>query len=162
MRATLLYGAGDVRVENVPDPKLIEPTDALLTVSRACICGSDLWPYKLSEPIPTGRRMGHEAIGVVQDVGSSVRTIKRGDVVVMPFAFSDGTCDFCHEGLHTSCVHGGFFGTVEVPGAQAEALRLPPADGAPVAPPGRADDARMAALLSLSGVVGTGPPAGPG
>ena len=156
MRATLLYGAGDVRVENVPDPKLIEPTDALLTVSRACICGSDLWPYKLSEPIPTGRRMGHEAIGVVQDVGSSVRTIKRGDVVVMPFAFSDGTCDFCHEGLHTSCVHGGFFGTVEVPGAQAEALRVPLADGTLVALPSRADDARMASLLSLSDVMGTG------
>src|SRR2546428_3823763 len=136
MRATLLYGAGDVRVENVPDPKLIEPTDALLTVSRACICGSDLWPYKLSEPIPTGRRMGHEAIGVVQDVGSSVRTIKRGDVVVMPFAFSDGTCDFCHEGLHTSCVHGGFFRTVEAPGAPRQGLRVPPADRAPVQLPG--------------------------
>src|SRR2546422_10995127 len=156
MRATLLYGAGDVRVENVPDPKLIEPTDALLTVSRACICGSDLWPYKLSEPIPTGRRMGHEAIGVVQDVGSSVRTIKRGDVVVMPFAFSDGTCDFCHEGLHTSCVHGGVFGTVEVPGAQAEALRVPLAAGTLVALPSRADDARLASLLSRSDVVGNG------
>src|SRR3989442_6754222 len=84
MRATVLYGAGDVRVEKVPDPRLIEPTDALLTVSRACICGSDLWPYKLSERVETGRRMGHEAIGIVQAVGSSVRTLKGGDVVVMP------------------------------------------------------------------------------
>src|SRR6266704_2302220 len=129
MRATVLYGAGDIRVENVPDARLIEPTDALVTVTRACICGSDLWPYKLMKPGEPPRRMGHEAIGVVEAVGSGVRTLKAGDVVVMPFAYSDGTCAFCHEGLHTSCVHGGFFGTVELPGAQAEALRIPLADG---------------------------------
>src|SRR5213078_2930015 len=129
MRATVLYGAGDVRVENVPDARLIEPTDALVTVSRACICGSDLWPYQLMQPGEPPRRMGHEAIGVVEAVGSGVRTLKIGDVVVMPFAYSDGTCAFCHEGLHTSCVHGGFFGTVELPGAQAEALRVPLAEG---------------------------------
>src|SRR3989442_12899310 len=116
MRATVLYGAGDVRIESVPDARLTDSTAALVPVSRACIWGSDLWPYKLMEPVETGRRMGHEAIGVVEAVGSGVRTLKVGDVVVMPFAFSDGTCVFCHEGLHTSCVHGGFFGTVEVPG----------------------------------------------
>src|SRR5258707_730119 len=110
MRATVLYGAKDVRIENVPDARLVEPTDALVTVSRACICGSDLWPYNEMEPSETGRRMGHEAIGVVEAIGSGVRTLKVGDVVVMPFAYSDGTCDFCHEGLHTSCIHGGFFG----------------------------------------------------
>jgi len=156
MRATVLYGAGDVRIENVPDARLMEPTDALVTVSRACICGSDLWPYKLMKPGEPPRRMGHEAIGVVEAVGSGVRTLKIGDVVVMPFAYSDGTCAFCHEGLHTSCVHGGFFGTVELPGAQAEALRIPLADGTLVALPVGADDALMASLLTLSDVMGTG------
>jgi len=156
MRATVLYGAGDVRIENVPDARLIEPTDALVTVSRACICGSDLWPYKLTEPGETGRRMGHEAIGVVEAVGKGVRTLKVGDVVVMPFAFSDGTCVFCHEGLHTSCVHGGFFGTVDVPGAQAEAVRVPLADGTLFVLPVGEDDALMASLLTLSDVLGTG------
>ena len=156
MRATVLYGAGDVRVENVPDARLIEPTDALVAVSRACICRSDLWPYKLTEPGETGRRMGHEAIGVVEAVGKGVRTLKVGDVVVMPFAFSDGTCVFCHEGLHTSCVHGGFFGTVDVPGAQAEAVRVPLADGTLFVLPVGEDDALMASLLTLSDVLGTG------
>src|SRR5436305_4930565 len=156
MRATVLYGAGDVRIEHVPDARLIEPTDALVAVSRACICGSDLWPYKLMKPGEPSRRMGHEAIGVVEAVGSSVRTLKVGDVVVMPFAYSDGTCAFCHDGLHTSCVHGGFFGTVELPGAQAEAVRIPQADGTLVVLPVRADDALMASLLTLSDVMGTG------
>src|SRR5947199_5448031 len=156
MLATVLYGPGDVRVENVPDARLIESTDALLAVSRACICGSDLWPYKLMKPGEPSRRMGHEAIGVVQAVGSGVRTLKVGDVVVMPFAYSDGTCAFCHDGLHTSCVHGGFFGTVELPGAQAEAVRIPLADGTLFVLPVGEDDALMASLLSLSDVMGTG------
>src|SRR3989442_618127 len=156
MRATVLYGPGDVRIENVPDARLIEPTDALVRVSRACICGSDLWPYKLMEQGETARRMGHEAIGVVEAVGSGVRTLKVGEVVVRPFAYSDGTCAFCHEGLHTSCVHGGFFGTVDVPGAQAEALRIPLADGTLFVLPVGADDALMASLLTLSDVMGTG------
>src|SRR6266704_299345 len=156
MRATVLYGAGDIRVENVPDARLIEPTDALVTVTRACICGSDLWPYKLMKPGEPPRRMGHEAIGVVEAVGSGVRTLKAGDVVVMPFAYSDGTCAFCHEGLHTSCVHGGFFGTVELPGAQADALRIPLADGTLFVLPVGADEALMASLLTLSDVMGTG------
>src|SRR2546426_8706674 len=89
----------------------------------------DLWPYKLMDPVEAGRRMGHEAIGVVEAVGADVHTVKAGDVVVMPFAYSDGTCAFCHEGLHTSCIHGGFFGTGDVAGAQAEAVRIPHADG---------------------------------
>src|SRR6266513_1840845 len=156
MRATVLYGPGDVRVENVPDARLIEPTDALVAVSRACICGSDLWPYKLMKPGEPPRRMGHEAIGVVEAVGSDVGTIKAGDLVVMPFAYSDGTCAFCHEGLHTSCVHGGFFGTVELPGAQAEAVRVPLADGTLFVLPVGEDDALMPSLLTLSDVMGTG------
>src|SRR6059036_2089920 len=157
MRATVLYGAGDVRVEHVPDARLIEPTDALVTVSRACICGSDLWPYRLVKPGEPPRRMGHEAIGVVEAVGSGVRTLKVGDVVVMPFAYSDGTCAFCHEGLHTSCVHGGFFGIGgEAGGAQAEAVRVPLADGTLFVLPVREDDALMRSLLTLSDVMGTG------
>src|SRR6266850_8429556 len=86
MRATLMFGAGDVRIENVPDAGIIDPTDAVIFVSRACICGSDLWPYKTMQHSDTGRRMGHEAVGVVEALGADVRTIKVGDVVVMPFA----------------------------------------------------------------------------
>jgi threonine dehydrogenase-like Zn-dependent dehydrogenase len=156
MRATLMYGAGDVRVETVPDAGLNEPGDALVAVTHACICGSDLWPYRTMEPSETGRPMGHEAIGVVEAVGSDVQTIHVGDVVVMPFAFSDGTCAFCREGLQTACVHGGFFGTVDVPGAQAEAVRVPQADGTLVVLPVGADDARIPSLLTLSDVMGTG------
>src|SRR3989440_5621435 len=156
MRATVMYGAGDVRVETVPDPSLGEPTDALVRVTHACICGSDLWPYKTMERSDAGRHMGHEAIGIVEDVGADVRTLKQGDLVVMPFAFSDGTCVFCNEGLQTSCVHGGFFGTNDVAGAQAEAVRVPQADGTLVVLPVDEDDALMPSLLTLSDVMGTG------
>ena len=156
MRATVMYEAGDVRVENVPDATIIEPTDAVVRVTLACICGSDLWPYKPMERDETGRVMGHEAIGIVEATGADVRSIKQGDLVVMPFAFSDGTCVFCHEGLQTSCVHGGFFGTVDVPGAQAEAVRVPQADGTLVALPVGEEDAVMPSLLTLSDVMGTG------
>src|SRR5438270_3360682 len=156
MRPTVMYKAGDVRIENVPDPKLIEPTDAIISVTRACICGSDLWPYKNMERTDNGRVMGHEAIGIVADVGRDVRTIKRGDLVIMPFAFSDGTCEFCHEGLQTSCIHGGFFGTTELAGAQAEAVRIPQADGTLFVLPVGKDDALMPSLLTLSDVMGTG------
>jgi threonine dehydrogenase-like Zn-dependent dehydrogenase len=157
MRATVMFGAGDVRIEDVPDPSIVDPTDAILRVTRACICGSDLWPYKGLEPFSeTGRRMGHEAIGVVEAVGDDVRTLKVGDVVAMPFAYSDGTCVFCHEGLHTSCIHGGFFGTGDVGGAQAEAVRVPQADGTLFVLPGGQDDALMPSLLTLTDVMGTG------
>jgi threonine dehydrogenase-like Zn-dependent dehydrogenase len=151
-----MFGAGDVRIENVSDARVIEPTDALVHVIRACICGSDLWPYKTMEPSEKGRVMGHEAIGVVESVGSDVSTIKAGDLVVMPFAYSDGTCVFCHEGLHTSCVHGGFFGTEEVAGAQSEAVRVPLADGTLFVLPVGRDDALLSSLLTLSDVMGTG------
>ena len=151
-----MYSAGDVRIENVPDPQIIEPTDAVIRVTRACICGSDLWPYQKMEHIGDGRVMGHEAMGVVEDVGADVRKVKRGDFVIMPFAFSDGTCAFCHDGLQTSCIHGGFFGTTEVAGAQAEAVRTPLADGTLFPVGAQADDALMASLLTLSDVMGTG------
>ena len=156
MRATLLYGAGDVRVETVPDAEIVESTDAVITVTNACICGSDLWPYKSMEPSEIGRPMGHEAVGVVEAVGADVHTLKIGDVVVTPFAYSDGSCVFCHEGLHTSCLHGGFFGNADVGGAQAEAQRVPQADGTLFVLPAGKDDALMRSLLTLSDVMGTG------
>ena len=157
MRATVMFKAGDVRIENVPDARVVEPNrGSHCLVTRACICGSDLWPYQKMEHSDTGRVMGHEAIGVVEAVGRDVRAIKAGDFVVMPFAFSDGTCEFCREHLQTSCVHGGFFGTTEVAGAQAEAVRVPQADGTLFVLPVGQDDALVASLLTLSDVMGTG------
>ena len=156
MRATIMFEAGDVRIENVPDPRIIEPTDAIISVSRACICGSDLWPYKNMEHDNRGRVMGHEAIGVVEDVGADVCKIKRGDLVIMPFAFSDGTCEFCHESLQTSCVHGGFFGSMETAGAQAEAVRIPQADGTLFRLEVEKDNELIPSLLTLSDAMGTG------
>src|SRR5213592_2013199 len=156
MRATLMYGAGDVRVENVPDAHLIEPSDALVRVTRAAICGSDLWPYKSMEPTSSGRRMGHEFIGIVEAVGADVQTINAGDLVVSPFLWSDGTCVFCREGLPSECLHGGRYGWDDVDGGQGEAVRVPQADGTLVALPVSEDDALMPSLLTLSDVMGTG------
>jgi threonine dehydrogenase-like Zn-dependent dehydrogenase len=155
MRATVLYGAGDVRVERVPDARLIEATDAVVAVTRACICGSDLWPYQSMEKSAAGRRMGHEFIGTVEEVGSDVRTVKKGDLVVAPFAWSDGTCEFCRQGLQTSCLHGGFWGG-ELDGGQGEAVRVPLADGTLVPLHVGPDDTLMPSLLTLSDVMGTG------
>lgn len=156
MRATAMHRAHDVRVENVPDAAIQNPTDALIRVARACICGSDLWPYN-GGPNVVGQRMGHEAIGIVEDVGGEVHNVKRGQVVVMPFAFSDGTCLFCDEGLQTACLHGGFFGVGgDAGGAQAEALRIPLADGTLYPLPVGEDDVLMPSLLTLSDVMGTG------
>jgi threonine dehydrogenase-like Zn-dependent dehydrogenase len=156
MRGTVMYAAGDVRIETVPDPEIQEPADAVIRITRACICGSDLWPYKTLQASDGARVMGHEAIGVVEEIGADVRTLKPGDVVVMPFAFSDGTCNFCKEGLQTACIHGGFFGNVEVPGAQSEAVRVPQADGTLYVLPVGEDDGLMPSLLTLSDVMGTG------
>ena len=155
MRATIMPRAHEVRIDNVPDATIIEPTDALIRVTRACICGSDLWPYN-GGPNVEGQRMGHEAVGVVEDVGSGVQRIRRGQVVIMPFADSDGTCLFCEEGLQTACVHVDFFGNGKLEGAQAEALRIPLADGTLYPLNVGEDDALMPALLTLSDVMGTG------
>ena len=156
MRATVIYGAGDVRVEEVPDAALREPTDALVRVLRACICGSDLWPYASMPATPEGARIGHEFIGVVEDVGAEVSGFKPGDVVVAPFVWSDGTCDFCHEGLQTSCRHGGLWGRDGVDGGQGEAVRVPQAQGTLVKLPVGEDDALLPSLLTLSDVFPTG------
>jgi threonine dehydrogenase-like Zn-dependent dehydrogenase len=156
MRATLMYGAGDVRVESVPDAKLIESADALVQVTRAAICGSDLWPYKSMPHDDSGRRMGHEFIGIVEAVGAEVRTIKTGDLVLSPFLWSDGTCVFCREGLQSECLHGGRYGWGDVDGGQGEAVRVPQADGTLVVLPVGEDDALMPSLLTLTDVMGTG------
>ena len=155
MRATLMYASGDVRVEEVPDPVLQEPTDAIVRVTHACVCGSDLHPYHDLEATPEGRRMGHEAIGVVEEVGDDVSTLRPGDTVIVPFAWSDGTCAFCRDGITTSCVHGGFFDGA--PSAtQAEKLRVPQADGTAVVVPEGTDESLMPSLLTLSDVYLTG------
>ena len=155
MRATIMPRAHEVRIDNVPDATIIEPTDALIRVTRACICGSDLWPYN-GGPNVEGQRMGHEAVGVVEDVGSGVQRIRRGQVVIMPFANSDGSCMFCEEGLQTACVHVDFFGNGKLDGAQAEAMRIPYADGTLYPLDVGEDDALMPSLLTLSDVMGTG------
>ncbi|TQN30244.1 hypothetical protein FHX37_0106 [Haloactinospora alba] len=156
MRATLIYGAGDIRVEDVPDPVLREPTDAVVRVLRSCICGSDLWPYGSQPSSEEGQRIGHEFLGVVEDTGSDVSTLTAGDLVVAPFVWSDNTCEFCTEGLHTSCRHGGFWGTEGVDGGQGEAVRVPHAQGTLVKLPVGQDSALLPSLLTLSDVFPTG------
>jgi hypothetical protein len=156
MRATVMYGAFDVRVENVPDAQLREPTDAIVSVVRAGICGSDLWPYKSMEPSETGRRMGHEFVGVVEEVGTEVRSVKQGDFVISPFLWCDGTCVFCREGLQTSCLHGGRYGDPGVDGGQGEAVRVPQAAGTLVVLESKPDDALLPSLVTLTDVMSTG------
>ena len=156
MRATYMYGAGDVRVIDAPDPEIQQPTDAIVRVTRACVCGSDLHPYHSMPESEKGVSMGHEFIGVVEEVGADVTTLAVGDFVIAPFAWSDGTCEFCSEGLQTSCLHGGFWNARGVKGGQAEAVRVPQADGTLVKVPGTVDESQYAGLLSLSDVYGTG------
>jgi threonine dehydrogenase-like Zn-dependent dehydrogenase len=155
MRATVMYDAGDVRVEEVPDPVLQAPTDAIIRVTYACVCGSDLHPYHDLEATPEGRRMGHEAIGVVEQIGSAVARLSVGDTVIVPFAWSDNTCTFCLDGITTSCVHGGFFDGA-TSATQAEKLLVPQADGTAVVVPEGTDEALMPSLLTLSDVYLTG------
>ncbi|HMO00060.1 MAG TPA: alcohol dehydrogenase catalytic domain-containing protein [Miltoncostaeaceae bacterium] len=159
MRATVYHGPRDVRVEDVPDAALREPTDALVRVTHACICGSDLWPFRGELEI-YGRpgRTGHEFMGVVEEVGADVRTIRPGQRVIAPFAYSDGTCDFCAQGLMTSCRTGGYWGG-KGDGGQGEAVRAPLADGTLVPLPDEVDltdDRLAAALATLTDVMGTG------
>jgi threonine dehydrogenase-like Zn-dependent dehydrogenase len=158
MRATTIHAPYDIRVENVPEPVVRLPTDAVVRVLRACICGSDLWAYRGEAPRQPGQRIGHEFLGVVEETGPQVGTVRRGDLVVAPFKWSDGVCDYCREGLTTSCEHGGFWGAVGYDGGQGEAVRVPFADGTLVVLPGDAagDDRLLSALVTLSDVLGTG------
>jgi threonine dehydrogenase-like Zn-dependent dehydrogenase len=158
MRAAVFRGAGDVRIEDVPDPRIERPTDAIVRVSLACICGSDLWFYRGVSEWSPGWRTGHEWLGVVEAVGADVRTLRAGDTVVAPFAYSDGTCEFCQKGLQTSCLDGGYWGGEDADGGQGEAVRAPYADGTlVVVPPEVAQDAAlMSAVLPLTDVLPTG------
>ena len=164
MRATLIHAARDIRVEDVPDPGVQRPTDALVRVTAACVCGSDLWPYRGVTETSEPHRIGHEFVGVVEDVGTDVSTLSVGDFVIAPFALSDGTCANCRNGVHTSCVHSAWWGGEDeeglpIDGGQGEAVRVPMADGTLVAVPGLGDgpdEALLAGLLTLSDVMGTG------
>jgi threonine dehydrogenase-like Zn-dependent dehydrogenase len=160
MRATFMYGAGDVRVEHVPDPTLKAPTDAIVRITRSCVCGSDLHPFHTMAASGEGVPMGHEFIGVVEEIGSQVTSLAKGDFVIAPFAFQDNTCVFCREGVQTSCIHGGWYGAGGVGGAQAEAIRVPLADGSLVKVPGVRDPEAIVdllpSLLTLSDVYLTG------
>ena len=160
IKASVYFGPGDIRVQNVPDAALRDPTDALVRVTHAGICGSDLWVYRgeleLYGPAPS--RVGHEFLGIVEEVGKGVRSLRPGQRVIAPYTFSDGTCDLCRDGFPTLCRSGGFFGGRE-DGGQGEAVRVPLADGTLVAMPDEADlsdDRLAAALATLTDVMGTG------
>ncbi|QYA98297.1 alcohol dehydrogenase catalytic domain-containing protein [Streptomyces anulatus] len=156
MRAAVMYGAGDVRVENRPDPKIDQPTDAIVRVVASCVCGSDLWPYASMPATDTGRPMGHEFLGIVEDTGADVTGLTAGDLVVAPFTYSDNTCDYCAKGLHISCRNGGRYGFDGVDGGQGEAVRVPHAAGTLIKLPVEADSALLPSLLALSDVMTTG------
>src|ERR687897_3011440 len=153
MRGAVLYAPGDVRVEEREDPKIIEPTDAVLRLSATCVCGSDLWPYRGVEPVQGASPMGHEYVGIVEEVGSQVQTIKPGQFVVGSFWASDNTCEICQAGYQSACVNRVPIGAL---GAQAELLRVPLADGTLVATPELPPDDLIPSLLAASDVLGTG------
>src|SRR5215471_14703041 len=153
MRGTMLYGPRDVRFEERPDPTIIDPGDAIIRICAACVCGSDLWPYRGIEPIEGPVPMGHEYAGVVEETGSDVQTIKAGDFVVGSFMASDNTCPICQAGYQSRCVHVEYVGAG---GAQAEYLRVPLADGTLVATPGQPEEDLIPSLLAASDVLGTG------
>lgn len=152
MRAVVMYAPGDVRVDETERPTIVEPTDALIKLSATCICGSDLWPYRGADDVDH-QPMGHEYVGVVDEIGSAVVNLKVGDFVVGTFFSSDNTCEICQAGYQTHCVHRG---PGAVPGAQAEYARIPHADGTLVATPGMPDDDLIPSLLAASDVLGTG------
>jgi len=153
MRGAILYAPRDVRVEDREDPKIQEPTDAIIRLAATCVCGSDLWPYRGIEAVDGPVPMGHEYVGVVEEVGSDVHAIKPGQFVVGSFFASDNTCPICQAGYQSSCVHREPIGTL---GAQAEYLRVPLADGTLVATPGIPNEDLVPSLLAASDVLGTG------
>ncbi|WP_033823988.1 zinc-dependent alcohol dehydrogenase family protein [Kitasatospora sp. MBT63] len=156
MRATVIHGPKDIRVEEVADPRIELPGDAVVRITHACVCGSDLWAYRGVAARQPGQRIGHEFVGVVEQVGAGVGGLRPGDRVLAPFVWSDGTCAYCADGLHTSCPQGGFWGEVGSDGGQGEAVRVPFADGTLVRLPDDVDDALMPAVLALSDVMSTG------
>src|SRR5919202_321802 len=153
MRGTVLYGPRDVRFEERPDPTIIEPTDAVIRLPVTCVCGSDLWPYRDLEPIDGPTPMGHEYVGIVEEVGSQVRLIEPGQFVVGSFFASDNTCEICRAGYQSSCIHRQPGAPT---GAQAQYARIPLADGTLVATPGMPPEDLVPSLLAASDVLGTG------
>ncbi|MGY0065050.1 zinc-dependent alcohol dehydrogenase family protein [Streptomyces sp. LZ34] len=153
MRGVVMYTAGDVRVEEREDPKIIEPTDAIVRLTATCVCGSDLWPYRGIEPTDH-TAMGHEYVGVVEEIGSDVKNVKVGDFVVGSFVISDNTCEICRSGYQSGCVHREF--VAQTVGTQAEKARIPHADGTLVPTPGQPDPELIPSLLAASDVLGTG------
>ena len=154
MRGTILYGPYDIRSEERANPTIIEPTDATIRITATCVCGSDLWPYRGTEAIDAPLPMGHEYVGVVEEVGSEVRTIRPGQFVIGSFVISDNTCPICQAGYQSRCVNGEFVSATI--GTQAEYARIPLADGTLVATPGMPDDDLVPSLLAASDVLGTG------
>lgn len=152
MRGVVMYTAGDVRVEERDDPTIIEPTDAVIRLTATCICGSDLWPFRGVEPADHSV-MGHEYVGVVEEIGSEVTTMNPGDFVVGSFVISDNTCEICRAGFQSKCVHAEFVAQI---GTQAEKARIPFADGTLVVTPGQPDEDLIPSLLAASDVLGTG------
>src|SRR3712207_6068870 len=148
-----MHGPGDVRVEEREAPGIVEPTDAIIRVSAACVCGSDLWPYRRVEELPRPAPMGHEYAGIVEEVGDQVQTVKPGQFVVGSFWATDNTCEICRAGYQSGCVNRVPMGML---GAQADLLRVPLADGTLVATPDVPSDDLVPSLLSASDVLGTG------
>ncbi|OLE18902.1 MAG: IMP dehydrogenase [Betaproteobacteria bacterium 13_1_20CM_3_63_8] len=151
MRGAVLYAPGDVRFEERDDPRIIKPTDAIISMSATCVCGSDLWPYRGANPITQPTPMGHEYCGIVEEVGSAVSAVKPGQFVIGSFFASDNTCPNCHAGYQSGCQHAEFVG-----GAQAPALRVPLADGTLVVTRDVPSNDLIPNLLALSDVTGTG------
>src|SRR4051812_8557784 len=151
MKAAVLHAPYDVRIENLPEPQIEQPTDAIVRLSATCVCGSDLWPYRGAQTFDGVRRMGHEYCGIVEETGSAVRTVKRGQFVIGGFAFSDNTCPNCQAGYQSGCLHGGFFST-----AQAPLLRVPLADGTLVRTSATPSSDMIPSMLTLSDVMATG------
>ena len=153
MRGVMLYGPHDARVEERPDPRIIEPTDAIIRLPATCVCGSDLWPYRGADPVIQPMPMGHEYVGIVEEVGSEVKNIKPGQFVVGSFFASDNTCPICQAGYQSRCVHAVPMGSI---GTQAQFARIPLADGTLVATPDIPSDDLLPSLLAASDVLGTG------
>src|ERR1700704_221861 len=151
MKGTVLYGPRDVRFEERDDPKIIKPTDAIIRNSATCVCGSDLWPYRGINAVPQPTPMGHEYCGIIEEIGSAVTSVKPGQFVIGSFFASDNTCPNCQAGFQSSCKHRVFVG-----GCQAEAIRVPLADGTLVATPEVPARELVSSLLALSDVAGTG------
>ena len=151
MRATVIHAPGDIRVEDVPEPKIVKPTDAIIRTVATCVCGSDLWPYRGLEAVGDPHPMGHEYVGIVEEVGSEVGNVKPGQFVVGSFATSDNTCANCQRGWQSSCLNREFMGT-----CQAEYVRIPNAHGTLVATDEHPSGDLVPSLLAVSDVMGTG------